>query len=318
MQHDPATLSLRLEGPLVADHRLPLVELERLLRGLRGTLREVAAVLSDQTSSARGGRARGFVEAAANLRVVGGARAGSFQLDLELPPPPALQPEALPSEAVLTLADEAVEALLLGLERLVEDGGRLPKGYDRSVLQHLSRLRPAVTRGVTRISLTADWAGRPPVVSHLDADRVDAATRLVNQPITAHAVIEGALRMVDHRSLECRIDRPSLPSVSCFFDEKDRARVHEAARPDAAHLVRVVGEGEFPPGEQEPRRVNVSSLETVSQQLPFDPGLFWQQPTLDALAEEQDVGTFDQEIDEGDPWRDEDEAAALIAAISET
>jgi hypothetical protein len=318
MPHDPATLSLRLEGPMVADHRLPLVELERLLRGLRGTLREVAAVLSDQTPSARGGRSRGFVEAAANLRVVGGARVGSFELDLELPPPPALQPEALPSEAVPTLADDAVEALLLGLERLVEDGGRLPKGYDRGVLQNLSRLRPAVTRGVTRISLTARWAGRPPVVSHLDADRIDAATRLVNQPITAHAVVEGALRMVDHRSLECRIDRPPLPSVSCFFDEKDRTLVHDAARPDAAHLVRVVGEGEFPPGEREPRRVNVSSLETVSEQLPFDPQLFWRRPTLEALAEEQETSILDEDIDDEDPWRDDDEAAALIAAIRDT
>jgi hypothetical protein len=123
--------------------------------------------------------------------------------------------------------------------------------------------------------------------------------------------------MVDHRSLECRIDRPPRPSVTCLFQEADRERVHEAARPDAAHLVRVVGEGEFPPGEREPHRVYVCSLETLSQQLPFDAELFWRRPALEILAEEQQADELDAKGVADDPWRDEDEAAALIAAIRE-
>lgn len=315
MPDAPGTLRIRLEGPLVDDHRLPLVELERIVHQLRTALRDIGAVLSDYTPSAHGGRSRGFIEQAANLWVVAGARAGSFELDLELPAPAPLQPEELPTDAVPSLADHAVVALLEGLGELDEKTARLPDGYDRAVLRALSNIKPTISRGVTSIALTASWNGRPPLEAHLDAERVNTVTRLINEPVTAHAVVEGALRMVDHRALECRIDRPPRPSVTCLFDEADRERVHEAAGPDAVRLVRVVGEGEFPPGEREPRRMHVSSLAIISQQLPFDAQLFWRRPTLETLAEEQEIGELEATGAEADTWRDDDEAAALIAAI---
>jgi hypothetical protein len=53
----------------------------------------------------------------------------------------------------------------------------------------------------------------------------------------------------------------------------------------------------------------------VSEALPFDPELFWGRRSLDELAEEQDVSTFQPRGAE-DAWRDDDEAAALIEALA--
>jgi hypothetical protein len=58
MSEDPLSISVTLEGPLVHEHRLPLSELQRIARHLRGTLRSIAVVLSHYGPSGHSGRVK--------------------------------------------------------------------------------------------------------------------------------------------------------------------------------------------------------------------------------------------------------------------
>jgi hypothetical protein len=148
----------------------------------------------------------------------------------------------------------------------------------------------------------------------IDAEKINVATRLIQKPIRAHAAAQGMLQMVDFGALECRIDRAPQPSISCFFRESDRDAVHDAVR----QFVRVVGEGEFPPGHSQPSRIHVSQLEVIYEALTLEGKAYWQERSVRELARERDVEPFalPPGIDD-DPWRDDDEAAALIAAIQQ-
>jgi hypothetical protein len=118
--------------------------------------------------------------------------------------------------------------------------------------------------------------------------------------------------MVDDATLECRVERPPSVSVTCFFDEKDRDVVWKAGK--GRKFVRAVGEGEFHPGEKEPRKVWASSIEVLYEALPFDPAVFWQTRSIEDLATAARPATSSL-ADPSDPWRNDDEADALIAAI---
>jgi hypothetical protein len=165
---------------------------------------------------------------------------------------------------------------------------------------------------VDEVSLTVRYGRLDPVTTRLTRDRVAVARRLIKKPIKAHTTIEGSLRMVDDTTLECRVERAPAVSVTCLFEERDRDVVWEAGK--GRRFVRVVGEGDFHPDEKEPRKVWASSIEILYEEHPFDSKMFWQHRALSELAAEQ--GVQDQGVSElEDPWRDDEEADALIAAI---
>jgi hypothetical protein len=304
-------LTLTLEGPLVEEHRLPLSELQRIATHLRGTLRSIAVVLSDYGPSGQGGRVKKFIEESVDLRVVGAPRAGSFALELELPPEAPLEQAELVQSVGPRLAERSVRALVHGLEALSDETERLPDGYDRGVLQAIQGFRQTLRRGVDDILLAAS---DDPAPVRLDRSRIDVAKRLIQRPHRAHAVVEGYLRMVDDDTLECRIEIPGAASVTCYFEESDRDVAWEAGH--GRKYVRVYGEGELFPGEPRPRRLWATSIVVTHEALPFDPKVFWADKPVEALAEEQGVERY-QPAPLDDPWRDDAEAEALIVAINE-
>lgn len=309
---EPLRLQLKLDGPLVADNRLPLSELVRVTQQLRGALRDVATVLSGHGPSRRTGRVTRVIEESTDLRIVAAPRAGSFALELEAPPAAPEQQEDLPTDMGPALTERSVEAFVAGLELLSDEGDALPAGYDRGVLRSLLPFRTALQKGVNGITLTATRASSAPQRATIDSAKIDTAARLIKKPVRAPASAEGMLLMVDFGSLECRIDRPPRPSVSCFFDEKDRDVVHQAVR----QFVRVVGEGQYEPDSAEPSRIWAAEI-TVLETLGFDPAAFWQERELPQLADEQGARPYRHPSDaESDPWRDDDAAAELIDAIS--
>jgi hypothetical protein len=308
----PIRLELRLLGPLVDEGRLPLSELQRVSNRLRTTLRDVAIVLSDHGPSGRVGRVKKFIEQAVDLNVVGSPRSGSFVLELEAPTRSARDQEELFEDLGPELAERAMDAFVSGVGDLRDDLEQLPKGFDRGVLQAVGGFNQTFNQGIKEVSLKIiNGQGGAPEAA-LTPDRVAAAKRLIKKPIKAHAVIEGTLRMVDDRTLECRVERPPAVSVTCFFDEKDRDIVWEAGK--GRRFVRVVGEGEFHPDERDPRKVWASSIQVLYEELPFDPSVFWRHRGLAELAEQQHVHRAGF-AELSDPWRDDEEADALIAAI---
>ncbi|HEV3000139.1 MAG TPA: hypothetical protein VGW75_05300 [Solirubrobacteraceae bacterium] len=318
MPDDPGTrlsLSLRLEGPLVEDHRLPLSELQRIATQLRSTLRSIAVVLTDSGPSGRGGRVRSFIEESVDLRVVGAPTGGSFGLELETPPAsPSGQPELLDRMGP-RLAERSVHALVSGLDLLDDETVQLPDGFDRGVLRAVGGFGQTLRRGVTRLVLTAEAAdGGAERIVALDREKIELTKRLIGRPIRSHAVVEGRLEMVDDRTLECRVERPGAPAVSCFFDETERDAVWDAGK--GRKHVRVSGDGEFLPHETEPRRIDATRITVTHEELPFDPDVFWADKPLDRLATEQDVAAHAL-TGPDDDWRDDDEVAAFLAAIHE-
>jgi hypothetical protein len=316
---DRLRLSIKLDGPLVEEHRLPLSELTRVTRQLRVALRGVAIVLADYGPSGQGGRVKKFLEEATDLRVVASPRPGSFVLDLEAPPDAPLSQEEIELPPAPHLAERTIRAFVEGLGQLDDETSELPEGFDRGVLRAITPFRTALREGLTSITLTTseEKAGSvflPSRSAHIDASKVSVVRRLIEKPLRAHALAEGMLQMVDFGSLECRIDRPPLPPVTCYFDEKDRDAVHRAVR----QFVRVVGDGEFPPGGEHPSKIVVESLRVLYEALTFESREFWQDPGVQELAEGRAAVPYKlPEAAEDDPWRDDDEADALLAAIRE-
>jgi hypothetical protein len=305
-------LSLRLEGPLVEDSRLPLSELSRVASQLRVMLRDVAIVLVERGPSGRGGRAGKFIEEATDLQVVGSPRAGSFVLELEAPPQAPPAQEALAIDPGENLSERSVKALIEGLDQLDERSESLPPGFDRGVLRAVQPYKTTLDRGVSAIVLETTTTKERVRTARIDAHKVEVARKLIKKPVKAHAVAEGRLEMVDFATLVCRIDRAPLPSVTCVFQEADRDRVQESIR----KFVRVAGEGEFPPDDLYPTRIRVESIEILYEPLMLEGETFWEEKDVSKLAEEQGVSPFRLSDDfESDPYRDDDEAAALIRAI---
>jgi hypothetical protein len=210
------------------------------------------------------------------------------------------------------LADRSVRALIQGLEALSEDTETLPDGFDRGVLKAIDGFRQTLRRGVDDIVLsTSDDLGMRR--TRLDRSKLGVARRLIKRPLRSHAVVEGSLRMVDDDTLECRVETPGTASVTCYFDEANRDIVWDAGH--GRKYVRVSGEGEFFPGEPRPRRLRATSIVVTHESLPFDPDVFWGDPSIEAMAEDQDVDQFAPAALD-DPWRDDAAAEALIAAMN--
>jgi hypothetical protein len=310
-EQKPLRLSLKLNGPLVEQHRLPLSELLRVGKQLRDSLRDVAIVLTHHGPSGTAGRARKAIEESIDLRVVGGPRKGSFVLELEAPPQASQDQEQLPTDLGPDLAERTVVTFLDGLAALDEKSDHLPPGFDRGVLRAVVPFKTALKRGVTEIALQSSRDGTRHAAK-ITAERINVAERLIKKPVKAETVAEGILQMVDFGSLECRIDRPDAPGISVYFDEGERDLVHEAVR----QYVRVTGEGQFEPDRTEPTKIWASSIEVVHESLQLDVRAFWREAAIAELAEEQGAEAYalPEGLDE-DPWRDDSEAAALIQAI---
>lgn len=311
-KHAALRLSLILDGPLVENHRLPMSELQRLNRQLRATLRAIAIVLSERGPSGQVGRVERFIEDATDLRVVASPKPGSFALELEVPPDAEAPQESLPVELGTGLSERSVLALVEGLQALDEQADRLPAGFDRGVLRAVVPFRTTLTRGVSEVRLATTSAQDKRQEARIDTDTIAVARKLIKKPIKSHAVAEGTLQMVDFASLVCRVDRPPHASILCLFREQDRDRVQGAAR----QFVRVTGEGEFEPDAAEPKRIQAESIEIIYEPLTLDSAAFWEEKSVDTLVEEQGVVPYELPSDlDSEPWRDDEEAAALIRAI---
>lgn len=305
-------LTLKLEGPLVREHRLPLSELLRVGKQLRDSLRDVAIVLTHRGPSGTAGRSKKEIELASDLRVVATPRSGSFVLDLEMPPVEVPAQEGLPGDMGPTLSEQATLALIDGLELLDDESEELPLGFDRGVLRALVPFNTALKKGLTEISISVSTEGRARRSASITPVKVEVVKRLIRQPVIADAVAEGVLQMVDFGSLACRIDRPPLPSVNVRFEEKDRNLVHQAVR----QMVRVAGEGRFEPNSNEPSTMEASSITILYEALKLDASAFWEEPDISELAEDQRVPRFSIPAEiASDPFRDDEAAAQLIQAI---
>lgn len=150
---------------------------------------------------------------------------------------PILPQKVLPTYE--DIGEEALRALISGLNGLSVDFASLPEGYDDGVLMALREAGKTFDRGVDRVSF-AFGAGHRRLSRQFTRETVTHIVRRVQTPTQNQKTIEGRLLMADFKesTLRCRIHPVLGEPVVCDFDESKRDAVLTAL----THLVRIVGE----------------------------------------------------------------------------
>lgn len=296
-------LQLRLVGGPAEQHRVSLTDLTTIASGVQTAVRNVGAVLAGQATG-RGGRKLGWIEQATELVLVAQPAVGSVALELEL----AADVPTLDVD-VQNLGPEALTALVDGLATLAPDRP-LPRGFDPGVLKAIGTIAPVFKKGYKSIGLTMGRNGDARV-AEVTAERLLVARQLTERPLTAPATTEGVLIAVDLAGdpLSCRIDRPFLPPVACLIPREMR----EVVKSLIEQQVRVEGVGEFEPGSEEPRRIQVAELHGIGADR-MDRTAWREHRPWQELVLQQ--GTEPMRTDELPNLFDDDEDLALFLAAA--
>lgn len=299
------SLDVRVAGGLEDANRFSANDLATLATVMQTAVRGVATVLSGGRAGV-GGRKSRAIDAATELEVVAPPEKGSFVLHMEL----AVDDAELPGLKTSELGDRALRALTRGLDELAEAEERLPEGFDRGVLSTLDRLGP-VLRKRQNVTLVANGAAGPRVAA-MSTSTLELVERLMAQPLRAPVEIEGVLKMVDLAAtpLLVRVDRGPLPSVSCMIGIERKAEVLGAID----KRVRLTGDGQFDPGVDQPRRVEVQELEVISVVAGLDPERIQRHLGWQDLAREQEVGPMQDPAQLAGLFADDDELDEFLAS----
>jgi hypothetical protein len=252
MSAEDKHLKLRLAGGPADQHRISLNDLTTIAQGVQAAVRNVGAVLAGQATG-RGGRKLGWIEQATELELVAPPVAGSLVLDLELAEgKPTLDVEA----GLSNLGPAALTTFVEGIEGLSADGP-LPRGFDPGVLKALTSLTPIFTKGFRSLELAVGSNGSSRC-SEITQERIGLVRQITERPLSAPASVDGVLIAVDLAGdpLACRIDRPFLSSVTCLIPREMRGVVKDLIE----RQVHAEGIGQFDPGSEEPKRLEVESL----------------------------------------------------------
>ncbi len=304
-------LTLRITGPATRDGRMPLNALLQLGKHVQLAVERVGRVLVGQMDSRRPGRKPQEIAQACSLEVVALSR-GSFEMALDLP---RTRFESM------DLGVAAVEHLLEGVETIGHDDGRLPAGYDLGVLHSLRDIGSLLGEGIDAVEMegrTQRYA-RTIAVTRVVQERV---ARLIRTPVSNQRTVEGRLLMADfrHAGERCRLHPPTGEPISCRFDESLAERVYEYLR----SYVRVTGDAQEDPATGRVLALSIRDIEPVRMEGQVfertDADAFWQDATLERLAEEQGVqpiGRLEDVFGAGaDMWQTDDEFQAFLAAIT--
>lgn len=212
------SLRVHLEGTAVEQHRICLEDLVLLGRHLQAAVDRVGRILIGQSTSLRKGKRPEDVRALCSLQVAGLRGGGSITLECHLPP--QVKPTLFGN-----LGEQALTALVQGLDPLGGSEPDLPRGYDTGVLT----FDLDTSDGHVSAAYTPTTQAR--VVSRIQV------------PVVNRRTIEGRLLMGDFKetSYRCRLHPALGAAVMCTFEEAQADAVASALR----KRVRVVGEATF-------------------------------------------------------------------------
>lgn len=287
---DKATVRLTVEGPLASDGRLALSELARLAAELQGEMERIALVLSGEPSGSPGRRPKDIVNAV-RLDLVS-MTAGSVTLELA--------PHERQQTLIDSLAEVSIEHFLNGVERLQDDPGAMPSGFDEGVVSGLANFVAGLGRGISSIQI--EGQGRrirltPEFKHRLRPRRILSEERSV--------VVSGRLHMGDFAPSmqKCRIDTP-VEGVVGEFDDDLRDEVLDLM----GRLVRAEGWAEISEGG---RIVGVLRLAAI------EPSAELRSPSLQELVDDQGAYPIRslQELKGGDAIDDFDDFLDAIHSL---
>jgi len=309
MNQDSPLLKVRFDGDAVGPGEISVAHLLRFLTNMNKALQRTGHVLTGEQESVRKGRQpRNIKEEVA--------------LDLVLlthGSPSAVLGFERRSEAKFPEMDfgmEILEKSLAGLSAVQKSVDTLPAGYDAGVLMAWRDAGILFSQGITNIEFTLNHRPKTLTASFTPEGFTRIQER-IKGPQTNIRTIEGRLLMADFKEhgTRCRVHPSTGEPVLCLFDAEQKDEVLE----DMLHYVRIVGEAKEDPVTGKISSIKIHDIERLEDReneaidlLPQGTPIsrnFWESPTLDELAQAQNVkpmtdvrvlfGTWPGEIDDG-------------------
>ncbi len=303
-------LKVRFDGEAVGPGKIPVAHLLRFLDNLGKALQRTGRVLAGEAESVRRGpQPRSIKEEVA--------------LDLVLlthgSPSAVLGFERRQTEASLPGVDLGIEILekaMVGLAAAQGTDETLPAGYDAGVLMAWRDAGTLFTQGIEKIEFTLNHRTEPLRATYTSKGFARIQER-IKGPQTNIRTIEGRLLMADFKEhgTRCRVHPPVGDPVLCLFDEEQKDEVLE----DILQYVRIVGEAKEDAVSGKISSIKIHDIERLEEYegeatelLPQGTPIsrsFWESPSLDELAEAQNVkpmadvralfGTWPGDVDDG-------------------
>lgn len=290
MSKSDPLLKIRFDGNAVGAGKIPVTHLLRFLTNMNKALYRTGRVLTGESESVRRGpQARSIKEEVALdlIMLTHGSPAAVLGFERQ-------QSEtALPGmDLGLEIFDKAVSGLVT-VQGLVDT---LPAGYDVGVLMAWRDAGILFSQGITKINFTLNHRSTPLTATFTPEGFMRIQERITG-PRTNIRTIEGRLLMADFKEhgTRCRVHPAVGDPVLCLFDDAQRDEVFE----DILQYVRIVGEAKEDPLTGRISSIRIHDIERledredeVANLLPQGIPLsrdFWESPTLDELAQTQNV-----------------------------
>ena len=303
-------LTIRYEGDAIGPGKIAVSHLLSFLSNMTKALQRTGRVLAGEAESVRRGPQPRSIKEEVALDLVlltHGSPAAVLGFERRQTEP------ALPE---MDLGLEIVEKALSGLARVQEQDDSLPPGYDAGVLMAWRDAGALFNKGIARIDFTLNHRETPLTTSFTPAGFLRIQER-IKGPQTNIRTIEGRLLMADFKEhgTRCRVHPSTGEPVLCLFDEEQKEEVLD----DILQYVRIVGEAKEDPLTGKIASIKIHDIERLEDRegeaadlLPQGTPIsrnFWESPTLDELAQVQNVrpmtnvralfGTWPGEIDDG-------------------
>jgi len=290
MKDDDPLLKIRFDGEAVGPGRIPVTHLLSFLANMNKALQRTGRVLAGEAESLRRGpQPRSIKE--------------EIALDLVLlthgSPAAVLGFERRRTDAALLGMDmglDILEKALVGLTAVQAADDILPPGYDTGVLMAWRDAGTLFSKGITSINFTLNHR-ETPLTTNLSPEGFARIQQRIKGPQTNIRTIEGRLLMADFKEhgTRCRVHPSAGEPVLCLFDEAQRDEVLD----DILRYVRIVGEAKEDPITGKIASIKIHDIERLEDRegeaadlLPQGTPIsrnFWDSPTLDELAQEQNV-----------------------------
>lgn len=290
MNNDDPLLKIRFDGEAVGLGRIPVTHLLSFLTNMNKALQRIGRVLAGEAESVRRGpQPRSIKEEVA--------------LDLVLlthgSPAAVLGFERRQTNAALPGMDmglDILEKALDGLTAVQAADDILPSGYDTGVLMAWRDAGTLFSKGISSIDFTLNRI-EAPLMTNLTPQGFARIQERIKGPQTNIRTIEGRLLMADFKEhgTRCRVHPSAGEPVLCLFDEEQRDEVLD----DILRYVRIVGEAKEDPLTGKIASIKIHDIERLEERegeaadlLPQGTPIsrnFWESPTLDELAQAQNL-----------------------------
>jgi len=310
MDKNETLLKIRFDGEAVGEGRIAVAHLLRFLTNMNKALQRTGRVLLGESESVRKGRQPDSIR-------------DEVALDLVLlthgSPAAVLGFERRRGQTALRGMDfglEILERTITGLDSVQRPGDLLPPGCDAGVLLAWRDAGVLFSQGVKEISLTLNHLEKE-LGTRFTPDGFNRIQERIKGPQTNIRSIEGRLLMADFKEhgTRCRVHPSAGEPVLCLFDEAQKEEVLE----DILHFVRIVGEAKEDPITGKIATIRIHDIERLEDKeneatelLPQGTPIsrsFWESPSLEDLAQAQDVkplsdvrvlfGTWPGDTDDG-------------------